>query len=482
MIGPSGTGKSCYLYATYFRMLEGVAGFNFNCKDYSQARELASAWDVILDEGVWPSGTAESEEYRFACKKDGASIGEFSWLDYRGGLLNDTGGSRHEVDSFLARASSSDAILACVPADAILAARPGSGKRSNDWQRIKVGLLGALAAIYETTTAIDETTTAIYETTTETTEPALIFLITKSDLCKSPEDGRYCVETIRSSFAQYFNGKPKYAMVASTRMGRFDDERADFQQGEPINGVVDPTNVHLPILFPFWRRAKDAQEGGVAQARENRDAAERKHNEAQEQLEAARVEKEKAEEKWNAVKKRAKRFFIFAPILLALAGVCLGIIFDGINNELCARFLGLMPLLYVFTAALGWLFKGKKINWWLALVPCLPVGVGLGCDWFLETLCALTASIGGIIWLICFVAMIVIRNRAEKAAENVNLHFNRQCDTASTCNAAFGAAKRALKTAEADAALTDAIWRELDGRVDLYENGRPILNASGVER
>ncbi|MBQ6828922.1 MAG: hypothetical protein IJO46_13005, partial [Thermoguttaceae bacterium] len=61
MIGPSGTGKSCYLYATYFRMLEGVAGFNFNCKDYSQARELASAWDVILDEGVWPSGTAESE-------------------------------------------------------------------------------------------------------------------------------------------------------------------------------------------------------------------------------------------------------------------------------------------------------------------------------------------------------------------------------------------------------------------------------------
>ncbi|MBQ8284744.1 MAG: hypothetical protein IJZ10_00405, partial [Thermoguttaceae bacterium] len=399
MIGPSGTGKSCYLYATYFRMLEGVAGFNFNCKDYSQARELASAWDVILDEGVWPSGTAESEEYRFACKKDGASIGEFSWLDYRGGLLNDTGGSRHEVDSFLARASSSDAILACVPADAILAARPGSGKRSNDWQRIKVGLLGALAAIYETTTAIDETTTAIdetttaiYETTTETTDPALIFLITKSDLCKSPEDGRYCVETIRSSFAQYFNGKPKYAMVASTRMGRFDDERADFQQGEPINGVVDPTNVHLPILFPFWRRAKDAQEGGVAQARENRDAAERKHNEAQEQLEAARVEKEKAEEKWNAVKKRAKRFFIFAPILLALAGVCLIGSFECLydryvdlshyyeyegyennwrmaNSKVAFRaFCCLAPLLYVFTAALGWLFNGKKINWWLALV------------------------------------------------------------------------------------------------------------------
>ena len=431
MIGPSGTGKSCYLYATYFRMLEGVAGFNFNCKDYSQARELASAWDVILDEGVWPSGTAESEEYRFACKKDGASIGEFSWLDYRGGLLNDAGGSRQEVDSFLARASSSDAILACVPADAILAARPGSGKRSNDWQRIKVGLLGALAAIYETTTAIDETTTAIYETTTETTEPALIFLITKSDLCKSPEDGRYCVETIRSSFAQYFNGKPKYAMVASTRMGRFDDERADFQQGEPINGVVDPTNVHLPILFPFWRRAKDAQEGGVAQARENRDAAERKHNEAQEQLEAARVEKEKAEEIVKNSKTNLLLAFFLIVGIVSACSIAYGALVESEEGTAIS----------LITCAIGWLslvvILGKKVN---------------------ETQ--------------------EYKNRKRTFDEKQNL--------ADAALHEWERTKNALEAGEtgssATAALTDAIWRELDGRVDLYENGRPILNASGVER
>ena len=413
MIGPSGTGKSCYLYATYFRMLEGVAGFNFNCKDYNQARELASAWEVVLGDGVWPPGTDSSEEYRFACMKDGARIGEFSWLDYRGGLLNETGGNQKEVDDFLARACSSDAILACVPADAILATRSESGKRNNQWGRIKVGLLGALAAIYQTTSL-----------------PSLIFLVTKSDLCKSPEDGRYCVETIRSTFAQYFSGKPKYAMVAATRMGRFSDDVVAFGQGEKIDGVVDPTNVHLPILFPFWKKAKDEQKEIVGRARGKRTVAERAYNEALTQLEAARVEKEKAEE---IVKKPKNNLLLALSLIVAIVS-------------------GVMLLYGSYTE--------------------------------LEAL-VLIAFVTGSFACLSFILCLGKKDYEKQMYEKRKGTFDEKQNLADAALQEWERAKNALEAVEtggsATAALADAIWRELDGRVDLYEDGKRILNASGVE-
>lgn len=412
MIGTSGTGKSCYLYATYYRMLEGVAGFNFSCKNFNQARELASAWDVILDDGVWPPGTAESEEYRFSCVKDGDPIGEFTWLDYRGGVLNETGGSQKEVDEFLLRVRSSDAILACMPADAILATRNG-GKQQNQWLRIKIGILGALAAIYQTNSA-----------------PSLIFLVTKSDLCKSPEDERYCVETVRASFGQYFKGKPKYAMIASTRMGRFDDECGDFQQGEPISGVVDPTNVHLPILFPFWQRAKETQEENLAEAQANYVVAEQARGEAQAAMEDARVKQEEAEEKLKAVKRRVRRFYLMLFVFL-VSGVATFSVFYNI----------------------------------IGTVAELSNFVGLG-----------VVSI-----IILSLAMFRLQQIASEEFEKISAAFNQARKTAATEEEVYATFRDALETAEAASAETsafvDAIWREFDGRVDLYEDGTPILCA-----
>lgn len=414
MIGTSGTGKSCYLYATYYRMLEGVAGFNFSCNDFNQARELASAWDVILDDGVWPPGTAESEEYRFSCVKDGDPIGEFTWLDYRGGVLNETGGSQKEVDEFLLRVRSSDAILACMPADAILATRNG-GKLQNQWLRIKIGILGALAAIYQTTSA-----------------PSLIFLVTKSDLCKSPEDERYCVETVRASFGQYFKGKPKYAMIASTRMGRFDDERGDFQQGEPIGGVVDPTNVHLPILFPFWQRAKETQDEGLAEAQADCDAAEQARDEAQAAMEDARVKQEKAEGELNAVKRRVRRCFLTLFLILFSWGAAFLMYYDII---------------------------GEAVAMWnnVALAPSV------------------------VLIIILAMALFSLERIASEELKKNSAAFKQASETAAIKEEVYATFRDALEEAEAvsaeTSALVDAIWREFDGRVDLYEDGTPILSA-----
>ena len=261
MIGPSGTGKSCYLYATYFRMLEGIGGFNFNCKDYNQALDLQDAWDMMLDEGRWPLGTQESTDFDFTCFYRGKSIGDFEWLDYRGGLLKEREDKDNDVAQFLQRAQTSDALLVCVPADLVLSARSGENKKQcNQWSSMAARLQALVGKVVDCNPSA-----------------ALIFLITKSDMCKKPGDGQFCVETVKKCFQQFFYGTPEHVMIAVTRMlekpeaDEIDDmETVKYQQGEKIPRDVEPHNIHLPILFPFYLHATAAAQELEAQAKDAR--------------------------------------------------------------------------------------------------------------------------------------------------------------------------------------------------------------------
>ncbi|MBQ2849074.1 MAG: hypothetical protein IJE77_01220, partial [Thermoguttaceae bacterium] len=264
MIGVSGTGKSCYLYATYFRMLEGIGGFNFSCKDYNQGLDLQDAWDMMLDEGVWPAGNAESANFDFTCFYRGKSIGDFEWLDYRGGILleHEDKENDNEVAQFLRRAETSDALLVCLPADRILSARPGEDKKQgNQWRSMAARLQQIVGGVVK-----------------RNPSAALIFLITKSDMCKKPDDGRFCVETVKKSFQQYFYGTPEHVMIAVTRMLEKTkteetgdaQETVKFEQREKIVGTVEPYNVHLPILFPFYLHTVAAAQEFEAKARSAR--------------------------------------------------------------------------------------------------------------------------------------------------------------------------------------------------------------------
>ena len=359
MIGPSGTGKSCYLYATYFRMLEGVAGFNFNCVDFNQARELEDAWNAILDDGVWPAGSVEGEEYRFACKHNGKQVGEFAWLDYRGGILNEDASEGSDLTNFLNRAVDSDAILVCLPTDVLLTAQANDLRVQRRWSRMKNEILRILGEVYRRNDAA-----------------SLIFMITKSDLCKSQEEGRRCVETVRTAFQQYFVGTPEYAMITATRLGRFEGESDDFQQGAEIKGVLDPHNVHLPILLPFLARARAAQ-------------------------------KERSE----LAGRLARKPFKWIVIGIVMAAAIL--VYDG----------------WVESIKAGTLSLGESVG------VTVVVGVIMGCMMMLGM---------------------------------------------SGC---YSAEKEKIKELEAFSNIpTDAIWRELEGRVELYYQGKRVLSADGKAR
>ena len=125
MIGCSGTGKSCYLYGTYARMLDGISDFHFTPTDYNQGIDLEEAWDSIC-EGHWPPGTDESTTvpYIFDCLYQGQSIGKFTWLDYRGGILRSkkSDDAPEDVKKFHDRCQNTNAFLVCIPADTLIKA------------------------------------------------------------------------------------------------------------------------------------------------------------------------------------------------------------------------------------------------------------------------------------------------------------------------------------------------------------------------
>ena len=44
MVGTSGAGKTCYLYAMYAEMAFGVSGFTFMPTDYDKSIDLEDGW------------------------------------------------------------------------------------------------------------------------------------------------------------------------------------------------------------------------------------------------------------------------------------------------------------------------------------------------------------------------------------------------------------------------------------------------------
>lgn len=237
MIGMSGCGKTCYLYGTYADMLDGISGFNFFPSDYDQGLDLQNGWDSIL-EGVWPMGTAGGAviEYQFDISLDGEDIGQFCWLDYRGGLLNDriAADSDDDVKKFHNRCSETDSFLVAIPADTLLKAKENDRKANSMLMRYQT-LLHHFKNINDLPVS---------------------FVITKGDLVTDKDDMQKCISVLKTKFNPLF-ASHKSLMICKVSLGKFLGEMV---QGGSVEGAIQPRHLHLPILFAFWCEfAREAQ-------------------------------------------------------------------------------------------------------------------------------------------------------------------------------------------------------------------------------
>lgn len=226
MIGASGTGKTCYLYAMADAMQIGSCNFTFTATPYKVSLELQLAWDGLLD-GKWPKGSVESAEYEFVCSYALRKLATFSWYDYRGGILTNPDDASEQAALF-GRMDESRCLIACISAEAI------HGILNNDLKsrRIFSVYMGIIQK---------------YRIDTGNTVP-IVFAITKADLLE-PGEFNKGVELIRTKFMTALFAEDReggwYVAFVPVSLG------TGLSKGpnEEVLGTIEPANVHIPVLI-----------------------------------------------------------------------------------------------------------------------------------------------------------------------------------------------------------------------------------------
>lgn len=225
MIGASGTGKTCYLYAMADAMKHGASKFRFEARPAECADALMDKWDEILA-GKWPEGTSDSTEYEFSCAYAFRTLAIFRWHDYRGGILTRRE-DREEREEFYEKMNDSGCLVACIDAKAIQGAMRNDAK----CRRLFDVYLDCLQE---------------YRDDNNSTIP-VVLTITKADLLK-PGEFDMAVDLLTTKlmvplFAAEDDGDGWFVAIAPVTLGK--DLSNDKMK---VNGMIEPSNVHAPVL------------------------------------------------------------------------------------------------------------------------------------------------------------------------------------------------------------------------------------------
>ena len=231
MIGASGAGKTCYLYAMASQMAFGCNSFTFAPTDYDKGLELDEGWDDICN-GKWPAGSIESSDFEFSCSHSFKEIMRFNWHDYRGGILNGHGeDDKAEREILFAKIRESATLIICVSADMLLGVQRGDSSAAMTFRNY-MRILN------------------MYNQQTGKTIP-VVFAITKADMLENAAGSiKEGVEYLKTSyFAKFFEPNEDanlrwLIMFVPVSLG----QNLGCVGGR-VTGHIAPCNVHIPVLF-----------------------------------------------------------------------------------------------------------------------------------------------------------------------------------------------------------------------------------------
>ncbi len=244
MLGSKGTGKTTYLLGMYAEMAAGVEKY-YMTSDHGTHVRLTTDWDALVEVGLLPKATDETQSYAFRFRYGMATLLELDWLDYRGGAITSTEQEDASVPEVIGRLAETDSLY--LTFDGSLLASVLAGEASGERQlRRAVALYNNLLAFVS-----DRRQEA------GLVQPSVVLLITKSDRLiehlsgDSDERQRKVVDWISGQFEQIFEPGRDVA-VCTVSLGELGH---DPKKVEP--SAVDPVRVHKPMvftLFAWYRR------------------------------------------------------------------------------------------------------------------------------------------------------------------------------------------------------------------------------------
>jgi WD40 repeat protein len=119
-LGTSGAGKTVFLGSLFKQLsIQGEKGFFIEVADSEKRKELITIYTKVISGEKWPSGTRKLTDWTFNCcvknsDLDIYSVCQFTYIDYAGGLLTDTGEDEDIPFDFQEEVVKADAVLAII--------------------------------------------------------------------------------------------------------------------------------------------------------------------------------------------------------------------------------------------------------------------------------------------------------------------------------------------------------------------------------
>ena len=249
ILGPSGAGKTCYLYAMAERMALGVNDLTFTATNCIDALRLEEEWHKICDVGVMPPPTSCLHELHFTSSYSLAPFMEFNWYEWTGALMQRDCEESHIL---IERIKESSGVIVCIPAPMLKPTLTNDFMCRAYWHR--------LAALLRRISLQGNT-------------PPLMFAITKADLlCEHEYEDvvRYLREVL---FAPLFaQNSGWFVGIVPVSIGR----AITIDGCNIVGGTINPWNVEIPVLFcikAFLDEQLPMWEEQIAKCREDRSAA-----------------------------------------------------------------------------------------------------------------------------------------------------------------------------------------------------------------
>lgn len=238
-LGMSGSGKTCYILGMYYDMCVGRNGFTL-VTDNAMASKLERWMDIIdnCSSGMdrFPAGTPASEviDYSFKLCHNNMDIMSFDWSDYAGGALRQKEENPEVFDKLQKSIESSTALYIFVDGEYFCDESPD--KRMRNVKRKCAAIINPYIKTF-------------YDTHNKSLPP-IIFVVTKSDLCRKYVTNDEVVSVIKESFSPVFAPNVNtFITGVSLGINISDDD---------YKGEVEPVNIHIPffigIFYEFYIR------------------------------------------------------------------------------------------------------------------------------------------------------------------------------------------------------------------------------------
>lgn len=229
IVGMSSTGKTCYLTAMYKEMATGFDGFTLWTNDATRAkfeRDILTLRDRTVGIERFPAATVNTEDatksYEFRLIYNKRDIISFEILDYAGGSLIDRGPVYTQIKQSIAESTAMYVFI------------DGKSLCEEDRQERKDNVYYDCAM----------TIAPLIQDFADAHDgflPPIVFVITKSDLCKAYVSENEIVQIIRDLFSPAFSDGTRSYICAVSLGNSISDNN--------YKGRFDPVNIHIPFFI-----------------------------------------------------------------------------------------------------------------------------------------------------------------------------------------------------------------------------------------